>query len=91
MAGLAGLGDLVLTCTSLQSRNLRYGLALGAGEAFDPKVTVEGVATARAVVRLAAGLGVEMPIASMVAALIDRTIGLDQAVARLMSRPLKEE
>ena len=53
LAGLSGFGDLVLTCTSAQSRNFRYGLALGKGESFDPRVTVEGVATARAVVKLA--------------------------------------
>jgi glycerol-3-phosphate dehydrogenase (NAD(P)+) len=53
LAGLSGLGDLVLTCTSTQSRNFRFGEALGKGEPFDPRVTVEGVATARAVVKLA--------------------------------------
>lgn len=91
LAGLSGFGDLVLTCTSLQSRNLRYGIALGSGEGFDPKQTVEGVATARAAVRLAGEVGVEMPVARMVAALIDKKIGLDQAIAELMSRPLKQE
>ena len=91
LAGLSGLGDLVLTCTSLQSRNLRFGMALGADQAFDPSVTVEGAATAKAVVRMAQGLAVDMPIAKMVAALIDKKILLDQAIAGLMSRPLKQE
>ena len=60
LAGLSGFGDLVLTCTSDQSRNFRFGCALGKAEAFDPRVTVEGVATARAVVRLAAERGIDL-------------------------------
>ncbi|MEO6300083.1 MAG: NAD(P)H-dependent glycerol-3-phosphate dehydrogenase [Paracoccaceae bacterium] len=91
LAGLSGFGDLVLTCTSQQSRNLRFGMALGSGVAFDPEVTVEGAATAKAVVRMADGMGVDMPIAGMVAALIDNRISLDQAIRALMTRPLKQE
>ena len=91
LAGLSGFGDLVLTCTSLQSRNLRFGMALGAGQAFDPGVTVEGAATARAVTRMAEAMAVDMPVSSMVAALIDHEIPLDQAIRSLMSRPLKQE
>ena len=91
LAGLSGLGDLVLTCTSAQSRNFRYGLALGRGEGFDPAVTVEGVATARAVVRLATGIAVEMPVTAMVDALASGTIALNDAIGLLMSRPLKPE
>lgn len=91
LAGLSGLGDLVLTCTSPQSRNFRYGCALGKGEGFDAKVTVEGVATARAVVRIAAGHGIDMPVTAMVNALALGQIALNDAVGRLMSRPLKQE
>jgi glycerol-3-phosphate dehydrogenase (NAD(P)+) len=91
LMGLSGLGDLVLTCTSLKSRNLRFGIALGAGTDFDPTVTVEGVATAKAVARLARTLPIPMPITQMVADLIDQTVTLDQAVRSLMSRPLKQE
>jgi glycerol-3-phosphate dehydrogenase (NAD(P)+) len=91
LAGLSGFGDLVLTCTSLKSRNLRFGIALGAGTDFDPTVTVEGVATAKAVARLARTLPIPMPITQMVADLIDQTVTLDQAVRSLMSRPLKQE
>ena len=91
LSGLSGLGDLVLTCTSTQSRNLRFGLALGAGQAFDPVTTVEGVATAQAVRRLATSLAIDMPIATMVARLIAHEIALDEAIRSLMSRPLKEE
>lgn len=91
LAGLSGLGDLVLTCTSAQSRNLRYGLALGSGQGFDPATTVEGMATARAIRRLAEAHGLDMPIATMVARLIDQDLPLDQAIRSLMTRPLKEE
>jgi glycerol-3-phosphate dehydrogenase (NAD(P)+) len=91
LAGLSGLGDLVLTATSAQSRNLRFGLALGQGRPFDPTVTVEGVATARAVVRLSADLGIEMPVTTMVDALATGRIALKDAIERLMSRPLKQE
>ena len=91
LAGLSGLGDLVLTCTSTQSRNFRFGAALGQGAAFDPGITVEGVATARAVLRLAATLQVDMPITTMVDALASGRIALKDAMGQLMSRPLKQE
>jgi glycerol-3-phosphate dehydrogenase (NAD(P)+) len=91
LAGLSGLGDLVLTCTSPQSRNFQYGLALGQGGHFDPKVTVEGVATARAVIRLAGTEGIDLPVTAMVDALASGRITLESAVAQLMSRPLKQE
>jgi glycerol-3-phosphate dehydrogenase (NAD(P)+) len=91
LAGLSGLGDLVLTCTSSQSRNFRFGLALGRGEGFDPTVTVEGVATAQAVVRLAAEKAVDMPITAMVDALASGRIALNDAIGLLMNRPLKQE
>jgi glycerol-3-phosphate dehydrogenase (NAD(P)+) len=91
LTGLSGFGDLVLTCASDQSRNFRFGLALGAGQGFDPAVTVEGAATAQAVARLAAQRGIDMPITAMIAALISDKITLNQAVAALMSRPLKQE
>lgn len=91
LSGLSGFGDLVLTCTSAQSRNFRFGCALGKGEAFDPRVTVEGVATARAVVKLAAGMGIDMPVTAMVNALALGKIALNDAIGQLMSRPLKQE
>ncbi|NTT87742.1 NAD(P)H-dependent glycerol-3-phosphate dehydrogenase [Tabrizicola fusiformis] len=91
LAGLSGFGDLVLTCTSAQSRNFRYGQALGSGQGFDPAVTVEGAATAKAVSNMARKLNIDMPITAMVAALIDREISLPQAIQALLSRPLKQE
>ncbi|MES2143103.1 MAG: NAD(P)H-dependent glycerol-3-phosphate dehydrogenase, partial [Pseudomonadota bacterium] len=90
-AGLSGLGDLVLTCTSPQSRNFCYGVALAKGEDFDPGVTVEGAATALAVVALAKKRGVDLPIATMVAALIARKTTLSAAIDTLLSRPLRTE
>lgn len=91
LAGLSGLGDLVLTCTSEQSRNFRFGATLGRGEIFDPSITVEGAATAKAVSAIALKHAIEMPIAHMVSALVDQKITVDAAVSALMSRPLKEE
>ncbi len=91
LAGLSGFGDLVLTCTSAQSRNFRFGQSLGADAAFDPAVTVEGIATAKAVSNLAKTMQVDMPITQMIAALIDRKLSLSAAVSALMSRPLKPE
>ena len=90
LAGLSGLGDLVLTCTSDQSRNFRHGAALGAGRP-PPAATVEGIATARAVARLAGRHGIDMPITAMVDAVVDDKLTVAQAIEALLSRPLKEE
>lgn len=91
LAGLSGFGDLVLTCTSAQSRNFRYGHALGAADPFDPRITVEGVATAKAVSNLARSHHIDMPVAAMVTALSNRSITVAEAVQALLSRPLKQE
>lgn len=93
LMGLSGLGDLVLTCTSGQSRNYSHGLALGRGDRTDPAVTVEGVATSQAVLRqsLALGLSDDMPVTTMVALVTAGTMTIPKAIQALMSRPLKEE
>lgn len=91
LAGLSGLGDLVLTCTSQQSRNFRYGLALGAGHDFAAGTTVEGAATARAVAALAPKLAIELPISQLVAGLAEGRIAMKHALDILLNRPLKEE
>lgn len=91
LAGLSGFGDLVLTATSEQSRNFRFGLALGQGTSFDPTATVEGVATARAIAQIAARDGLDMPITRMIAALVSGEVGLPEAITSLMTRPLKKE
>ncbi|MCT4369687.1 NAD(P)-dependent glycerol-3-phosphate dehydrogenase [Yangia mangrovi] len=91
ITGLSGLGDLALTCTSELSRNYRYGQALGRAEGFDPSVTVEGAATARAVAALAARDGIPMPVSGVVAALTEGKVTIAEALEELLSRPLKEE
>lgn len=91
LAGLSGLGDLVLTCGSEKSRNFRHGIALGAGLHLEAGVTVEGVATAQAVARLAQARGIEMPVTQMVAALSRGALTLEQARAALLARPLTDE
>ena len=91
LAGLSGLGDLILTCGSEKSRNFRYGLALGRGESFDAATTVEGAATARAVARLAQTREIDMPITRMVAALIEGYLTLPEALSALLARPLTDE
>jgi glycerol-3-phosphate dehydrogenase (NAD(P)+) len=91
LMGLSGLGDLVLTATSPLSRNFRRGLALGRGEPGEPGVTVEGEATARAACGLAARLGLELPVAEAVAALLDGRLAVAEAVRALLDRPLRAE
>lgn len=90
LTGLSGLGDLSLTCNSLQSRNFALGRALGAGEAR-PGGTVEGVATARAACQLGARHGAELPIAEAVANVLDGGCTLPEAMRALLARPLREE
>jgi glycerol-3-phosphate dehydrogenase (NAD(P)+) len=89
--GLCGLGDLTLTCTSDGSRNYRLGLALGRGETFDPDITVEGAATARAMAQIAKQTALDLPICTTVARLVSDTLSVPQALNALLSRPLKEE
>jgi glycerol-3-phosphate dehydrogenase (NAD(P)+) len=96
VAGLCGLGDLVLTCSSPQSRNMSVGLALGRGqtleEALAGKLSVaEGVASAPAVKQLARKLGVDVPICEATAAILAGEAGVDDAIRGLLSRPLREE
>jgi glycerol-3-phosphate dehydrogenase (NAD(P)+) len=91
LMGLSGFGDLVLTCTSAQSRNFRFGEALGRGERFDPGVTVEGTATARAVARLAEARGLDCPVTATLARVLDTRLSPREAMQALLSRPLREE
>jgi glycerol-3-phosphate dehydrogenase (NAD(P)+) len=96
MMGLAGLGDLTLTCTGARSRNYALGVALGRGETLSAVLSgrrdvVEGVATAPAVMALAAKLGVEMPISAAVDAILHRGATIADAVEALLSRPFRAE
>ncbi len=91
--GLSGLGDLVLTATSHQSRNLRFGIALGEGKAADPThgALVEGAYAASIAARLAHELGVDMPITDAVSAIIDGKLDIAMAIGQLMTRPITTE
>jgi glycerol-3-phosphate dehydrogenase (NAD(P)+) len=96
VAGLCGLGDLVLTCSSLQSRNMSLGAALGRGERLDDVLAsrlsvAEGVASAPAVTGLARRLGVETPICEAVRAILAGESEIDPAIAGLLARPLRAE
>ena len=91
LAGLSGFGDLTLTCSTQASRNYRFGVALGQGVGFDPKITVEGAATARATLSRARDMQIEMPITAAVVGLLEGAIDISQAMEMLLSRPLKEE
>ncbi|MFN2307604.1 MAG: NAD(P)H-dependent glycerol-3-phosphate dehydrogenase [Paracoccaceae bacterium] len=91
LSGLSGFGDLVLTCTSPQSRNYRFGEALGRGDTFNGDTTVEGVKTAQAIARLAQNRGIDMPVCANIAALCSGDIDTEKALQTLLARPLKEE
>ncbi|WP_270725146.1 NAD(P)H-dependent glycerol-3-phosphate dehydrogenase [Shimia sp. Alg240-R146] len=91
LAGLSGFGDLTLTCSSEQSRNFRFGLSLGRGEAFDPTVTVEGAATATAALGRAKTMQIDMPITAAVVAILQGGLQIRDAMEMLLARPPKEE
>jgi glycerol-3-phosphate dehydrogenase (NAD(P)+) len=90
LTGLSGLGDLVLTCASRQSRNFAYGIALGEG-ASAPRGTVEGVPTAGVVSDMAQARGVDMPICTAVRRIVEGRSEIDEELGRLLARPLKPE
>ncbi len=96
MMGLAGLGDLVLTCNAMQSRNFSFGHALGQGKSPDEilaeRVAVtEGVTSAVSVTELARKLGVDMPLCDAVHAIVHEGRDIDTAMTMLMARPLTFE
>ncbi len=96
VAGLCGLGDLVLTCSSPQSRNMSLGLALGEGQTVEQALAgkrsvAEGYESAPAVRELAARVGVDMPISLAVAALLNGETTVEAMIESLLSRPLKAE
>jgi glycerol-3-phosphate dehydrogenase (NAD(P)+) len=94
LTGLSGLGDLILTCSSPQSRNFSLGIALGEGrplaEAGRGKLA-EGIDTAAVLVRHAQEKGVDMPIATAVAGIVDGTLSINEAIESLLTRPFKAE
>jgi glycerol-3-phosphate dehydrogenase (NAD(P)+) len=95
LTGLSGLGDLILTCGSPQSRNFSLGVALGQGCDLDAAQhsghLAEGAFTASVLVDMARARNVEMPIASAVAAVLDGALTIDAAIEALLARPLRSE
>jgi glycerol-3-phosphate dehydrogenase (NAD(P)+) len=96
LMGLCGLGDLTLTCSSMQSRNFSLGAALGEGKSADEilgarKSVTEGVFTAKSATELAKKHNIQMPITQAVDAVLNHGLSVDQAVQSLMSRPSAQE
>jgi glycerol-3-phosphate dehydrogenase (NAD(P)+) len=91
MAGLSGLGDLILTCSSPQSRNFALGIALGRGEARPRDRLAEGEFTAPVLIELAASQNVDMPVSNAVAAILAGATTIDEAIESLLTRPFKAE
>ena len=90
MSGLSGLGDLILTCASPQSRNFALGIALGRGEQR-PRGLAEGEFTAPVLIELAASQNVDMPVSNAVAAILSGAVTIDAAIEGLLTRPFKAE
>lgn len=91
LVGLSGLGDLILSCSSLQSRNFAFGIALGRGEKPAPGKLAEGEFTAPVLVELAASKNVDMPVSMAVAAILSGKVTIDAAIEGLLTRPFKAE
>lgn len=95
LMGLSGLGDLILSCSSLQSRNFALGHALGAGKGLElvagKGALAEGALTAEILVEKAREAGIDMPIAEAVDAVLGGIIDVDQAIVQLMARPQRAE
>lgn len=91
LMGLSGLGDLLLTCSTAQSRNFSYGLALGRGDSLEGLPLAEGVATASIAARIAKECGIRAPIIEAVNHLLQGAITIEEAVTGLMTRPLRSE
>jgi len=96
LAGLSGLGDLILTCNGVQSRNMSLGMALGQGQKMaeilaQKKSVAEGVYTADAVTRLAKRHGIDMPICCAVRDIVQERTTVDEAIEDLLNRPLVPE
>jgi glycerol-3-phosphate dehydrogenase (NAD(P)+) len=91
ISGLSGLGDLILSCSSSQSRNFSLGAALGRGETPAQGKLAEGEFTAPVLIELAASKNVDMPVAGAVAAILSGAVTIDQAIENLLTRPFKAE
>jgi glycerol-3-phosphate dehydrogenase (NAD(P)+) len=91
LSGLSGLGDLSLTCMSSESRNYRYGLALGKQQSFDKNITVEGTSTSSAIILKAKEFKLDTPVMAAINNLVVGKVSLSVAIQSLLSRPPKKE
>jgi glycerol-3-phosphate dehydrogenase (NAD(P)+) len=91
MAGLSGLGDLILTCSNPQSRNFALGIALGRGETPPSGKLAEGEFTAPVLIELAQSKNIDMPVSSAVAAILAGKVTIDAAIEGLLTRPFRAE
>jgi glycerol-3-phosphate dehydrogenase (NAD(P)+) len=93
LTGLSGLGDLILTCSTAQSRNFSFGVAIGKGARPDPAggALAEGAFTASVLIDMAIERAVEMPIATAIAAVLGEKLTVDGAIEALLTRPLRGE
>jgi glycerol-3-phosphate dehydrogenase (NAD(P)+) len=91
ISGLSGLGDLLLTCSSPQSRNFSLGIALGRGASPSPGKLAEGQFTAPVLVELAEAKDIDMPVANAVAAILGGALTVNEAIEALMTRPFRAE
>lgn len=96
LMGMCGMGDLMLTCSSMQSRNFSLGAMLGQGQSLEQilgerKSVTEGIHTARAVMVMAKKVGVDMPISAMVEKCVDGKISVEDGIRMILERPLKAE
>jgi glycerol-3-phosphate dehydrogenase (NAD(P)+) len=91
MSGLSGLGDLILTCSSPQSRNFSLGIALGRGERPAKGKLAEGEFTAPVLIELAASKNIDVPVSNAVAAILSGASTIDEAIENLLTRPFKAE
>jgi glycerol-3-phosphate dehydrogenase (NAD(P)+) len=85
------LGDLLLTCSSPQSRNFSLGIALGRGASPSPGKLAEGQFTAPVLVELAEAKDIDMPVANAVAAILGGALTVNEAIEALMTRPFRAE
>ncbi len=96
LTGLSGLGDLILTCASLQSRNFSFGVRLGRGESAaaalaSTSATIEGVHTAKAIVAQGREYKLDLPICETVLDILEGQATVESAISRLLARPLRSE
>jgi len=91
LTGLSGIGDIVLTCSSPQSRNFTYGMAMGMGDSLEGLKLAEGAFTAAIALKLAKEAGVDVPVTEAVVNVLEKRVTAREAVQQLLTRPLRRE